>query len=166
MHKKYNISFKTIFFLCTLVFIGNITLPTKVVVSAELKNSKSNLKLSADQLTHDQETGIVIASGNVVIRHNGYILLADLVRYNQNTNKVIAEQNVQITGLDGTVLHIDKVELNDDLKEGFIKNVRLILEDGSRLAAKNGERIEGNKTVLNYAVYSPCAFCEKKEKKS
>ncbi|MGY8986660.1 MAG: LPS-assembly protein LptD, partial [Sphingomonadales bacterium] len=156
---------KLICFFFPIVFSISFSVFNSPVSSADFKNTKNDLELSADGLTYDPETGIVVATGNVVLSHNGYILLADLVRYNQNSGKVVAEQNIQITEPDGTVLLLDGLELNENLKEGFVKGVRLLLEDGSRLAAKDGERLEGNKTILNYAVYSPCTICKTKPNK-
>ena len=116
-------------------------------------------------MTFDQDTEIAVATGNVVIVNNGYRLTADRVEYSQKTGIVHATGNVRIVEPGGNVLLLDEVELTDDLSEGFIRNVRLMLNDGSRLAARDGQRTSGNKTTLNYAVYSPCTVCETKPNK-
>lgn len=123
------------------------------------------IDLAADQMTFDPETEIVTATGNVVISNNGYHLRADKVEYSQKTGIVHAYDHVRITEPGGNVLLLDEVELTDDLSEGFIRNVRLMLSDGSRLAARDGVRTGDNRTTLNYAVYSPCTVCETKPNK-
>ena len=46
------------------------------------------------------------------------------------------------------------------MNEGFAKNVRMLLSDRSRLAANTARRINGNRTELRRAVYSPCDLCK------
>src|SRR3546814_2261955 len=52
------------------------------------------------------------------------------------------------------------VELSEDLKEGVITNIRLLLTDRSRAAAAVGRRTGGNRTELDKGVFSPCDLCE------
>src|SRR3546814_15825093 len=52
------------------------------------------------------------------------------------------------------------VELSEDLKEGVITNIRLLLTDRSRAAAAVGRRTGGNRTELDKGVFSPCNLCE------
>lgn len=130
-----------------------------------LLSGGDSIELVADEMTFDQDSEVAIATGNVLLSNNGYRLQADRVEYSQKTGLVHAYGRVRITEPGGAVMLLDEVELSDDLSEGFIQNVRLMLTDGSRLAARDGERSGGNKTVLNYAVYSPCSVCETKPNK-
>lgn len=152
----------------SLSLVGGINLYFSAPSMAELRIQSSEPKIdnpidmAADDITYDKESGIIIAKGHVQINHDGYQLIADLVTYNQNTGTVDAEGHIRITDTTGNILLLEKTQLTDTLKEGFVQNVRFILSDGSRLAAKDGYRRAGNKTTLNYAVYSPCDVCATK----
>jgi LPS-assembly protein len=115
--------------------------------------------LTADRVTYDQKKGVVTASGHVEISQNDKVLLADRVTYTESTRVVTADGNVSILDQDGNVMFADHMELKDDLKEGAIANIRMLLSDHSRMAAASGERHAGNYTELNKAVYSPCELC-------
>ena len=115
--------------------------------------------ISADQVTYDENLGLVTASGNVEITQDERVLLADTVSYNLRTNVVTASGHISLLEPSGDVIFADFVELTDDMREGFIRDIRVLLSDRSRLAAASGLRTGGNKTVFRKGVYSPCELC-------
>ena len=115
--------------------------------------------ISADEITYDETLAIVKASGNVEVSQAGRVLLADTISYNQRTTVVTASGNVTLMEPNGDVLFADFVELTDDMREGFIRDVRILLSDRSRLAAASGLRSGGRKTLFRKAVFSPCELC-------
>lgn len=121
---------------------------------------RSPVLLSADQVTYDQSLGVVVASGNVEIAQGDRVLLADTVTYNERTGTVTASGNVSLTEPTGDVMFASYVELTDDMREGVITNIRVLLSDRSRAAAAVGRRTGGNRTELDKAVFSPCELCE------
>jgi LPS-assembly protein len=126
-----------------------------------LPNPNSPVLLQADVITYDQQNGLVVATGHVEISQNDKVLQADRVTYNEKTQVVTADGHVSITDKDGNVVFADHMELKDDLKEGAISNIRMLLADRSRMAANSGRRYAGNYMELNRAVYSPCELCAK-----
>jgi LPS-assembly protein len=122
-----------------------------------------NIALEADSLIYDREKKTVIASGNVRVEHQGYVLLADEVILAQETNDVDASGNVQISSPDGTVLLADHAQLTQTLKQGFIENIRVILSDGSRMAAESARLLENDRAELNRVTFTPCHICEEKK---
>ncbi len=114
----------------------------------------------ADEMVFDREKGIVAALGNVEIRFQERSLRADKVSYNRATNIVIAEGNVIIQEPTTETIYGDKVQLSGDLRDGFILNIGIILQDHSRIAGSSGSRTDGQKTEMNHAIYSPCNLCE------
>lgn len=124
------------------------------------EDDEEALLFAAEQVIFYKETREVTAEGHVELSHKGYALRADRVTFNEITGIVHAEGNVIITEPGGNKLYLDEAKLDKDLREGFITNLRLVFEDGSRLAAQDGERVEGNKTILNYAVFTPCVICD------
>ena len=115
--------------------------------------------ISADQITYDENLGIITASGNVEIAQNDRVLLADSVSYNLKTNVVTASGNISLLNPDGNIIFANFAELTDNLSEGFIRDIRVLLSDGSRLAAASALRTGGNTTVFKKGVFSPCDLC-------
>lgn len=120
------------------------------------------VEFASDDMVFDPATNIVTFRGNVAFFNGGYALHADRVTYDRNSGIVRAAGHVVIDEPGGNRLLLDEAELDDQLREGFITNVRLILSDDSRMAALSGQRTDGRKTTLNRAVYSPCNLCEDK----
>ncbi len=115
--------------------------------------------LSADEVTYDEALGIVTARGKVEINQGGRTLLADTVSYNQQTGVVTATGNVRLIDLDKTVYFAEYIELSDDMRDGFIRDVGVLMADKTRIAAASGSRREGRVTVFRKAVFSPCELC-------
>ncbi|MEO0392081.1 MAG: LPS assembly protein LptD [Pseudomonadota bacterium] len=123
-------------------------------------DSNTPIFFTADELIFERNERLVIARGNVEIIRDDRVLIADEVRFDRDRDLATAKGNVTLTQEDGNVLFADEFELTGDLREGFAERLRVLLEDDSRLAAVSGERLEGNVSVLNRAVYSPCHLCE------
>ncbi|GAB4356776.1 MAG: LPS assembly protein LptD [Kiloniellaceae bacterium] len=115
--------------------------------------------ITADQLTYDETNALVIASGNVEVSQAGRVLLADRVTYNINADVVTAEGNVTLVEPSGDTVFADFVELTGDLREGFIRDIRVLLADNTRIAAASGTRTGGNRTEFRKGVFSPCELC-------
>ncbi len=115
--------------------------------------------LTADTMSHDQNLGIVTARGHVEIAQGNRVLMADTVSYSEKDGKVTASGNVSLLESTGDVLFANYMELTDEMKNGFISGVKVLLSDNSRLAANTAERTDGNRTVLRKGVYSPCNLC-------
>lgn len=114
----------------------------------------------ADELIYDQTLGLVTARGKVEINQNNQILRADQVTYNQKTRIVSATGHVTLVQPGGEVVFADYLELTEDMKDGFIQQVSLILADNSRMTGNSAVRERGEITTIDRAVYSPCNLCK------
>lgn len=121
--------------------------------------SEEPVVLTADEVVYDETLELVIARGNVEISQEGRILRADQVTYNRRTRIVTATGNVVLVQPSGEVLFAEYAELEDDLRDGFIREVGVLLTDDSRIAANAGLRRDGQVTEVERAVYSPCDLC-------
>lgn len=117
------------------------------------------VQFEADQLTYDNSIQQVTASGNVTVVRGEYVLTANTIEYDQNTGIVIARGQVRIIDADGNTLESERLEISDELRDGFIEDVELLLADQSRVAALDGDRT-GDITTFRRAVYSPCSICD------
>jgi LPS-assembly protein len=113
----------------------------------------------ADEIQQDDQLGLVVAKGHVEFSQKDQTLLADVVTYNQKTNLVTASGHVSLMDASGEVVFGDYMELTDDMRDGFIQNVRALLSDRSRIAGNTGRRTDGNITEIRRGVYSPCDLC-------
>ena len=111
--------------------------------------------LKADQLTVDENRGIVVATGNVEISRGKQVLLADKVIYNQKTEMLTALGNVALLHPTGEVTFAEQAEFTDDFKDGVIKGIRMLLTDNTRLAGVRGRRSEGPITDTTHRLRSP-----------
>jgi LPS-assembly protein len=124
------------------------------------KNVDTPFLLTAETITYDEDLGIVTASGAVEIINEDRILLADKVSYNQKQGVVSASGNVSLMEPTGEVVFAEYIEIDEDLKEGVIKSLNILLADNSRFAAQGARRYSEDHTELAKAVYSPCEICK------
>lgn len=116
--------------------------------------------LIADKLEHDEASQTVTAYGNVELVQSGKVLTAEKVSYNLVTDTVRASGNVILKDTDGTTYLGDEVELSQDMKEGFVRGMQILLADGSRFGADEGKRTGGTIIDLKQASYTPCEPCK------
>lgn len=129
-----------------------------IVPEEQLPDGEQPALISADSITYDQNLDVVTASGNVEVVQGDYVVLADTISYNMRSGVVTASGNVALVDPDGNVAFSSYVELKDSLREGFIRDIRVLLADDSRIAAASGTR-GGGRTVFRKAVFSPCPLC-------
>lgn len=132
------------------------------VETAEPDVTQSPVQLTADQIVHDRELGIVSAKGRVEIVQEGRTLVADQVSYNLKQDIVSASGSVSLTEPSGEVAFSDYFELTGDLKEGVAKEIRVILADNSRLSGASAHRVGGDRTDIEKGVYTACEPCRNK----
>src|SRR5579871_2768336 len=151
--------------VAVIAFLAALHLGSPAGESTTLRPSGVNrsqpVLFVADEIQQDEDLGLVVAKGHVEFSQRDQTLLADVVTYNQKTNLVTASGHVALMDPSGEVVFGDYMELSDDMRDGFIKNVRALLSDRSRIAGNTGRRTNGNITEIRKAVYSPCDLCAK-----
>src|SRR5260221_3911159 len=115
---------------------------------------RARVLISADQMTYDQTLGIVVASGHVEVAQGNQTLVADNLTYNEKNKTVTASGHVSLVDPSGNVAFADYMQLTDDLKEGVIRDIRVLLSDRSRIAANSAVRTGGNRTDFSKGVFS------------
>jgi LPS-assembly protein len=136
-------------------------LPAVAAGPAHTGGSQAPALFSADEVQYDEDLGLVVAKGNVEISQNDQILLADAVTYNQRTDTVTASGHVSLLQPSGDVVFADFVELTNDMKDGFIRDIRMLMVDRSRLAGNAARRVNGNRVEIRRGVYTSCEPCAK-----
>ena len=133
--------------------------PALALKGSEAAKRKEPALLIADDLTSDEQLGLVIARGSVELAQGGRTVRADTVAYNQKSRVIVASGHVKMFEANGDVTFTEYAELSDDLKEAFLDQARILLADNTRAAGTEGERVGGRYTRLNHATYSPCSLC-------
>ena len=136
-----------------------VTLATFAPQKHAAAQDSSQFLIIADEANYDREKGVVVASGNVEIIYGDRTLIADRLSYDQRTDTVIASGNVIMLEPSGEIFFSDYVELSDEMKNGVIEKIGVLLTDDTRIAATGGRRIGGYRTEMVKAVFSPCKIC-------
>ena len=116
----------------------------------------ATVAFSAERLVYEESADVVTATGEVRMNREGYNLRADSVSWNRVTGEVRAEGDVRVVSPEGDVAYGDSVLLEDNLRDGVVENLLLVLADGGRLAARRATR-ENGLTTLDHAAYTACA---------
>jgi LPS-assembly protein len=134
------------------------------LLKSQIGKNETNqpLLLQADELSYDKANDRIIARGNVEVYYNNYTLLADELMYDQRANTLNAIGNVRIKEPDGALINADRITLTDDFRDGFIRSFQAVTSTEARIAAANAYRKDGNTTVFERGVFTPCKPCAEK----
>lgn len=135
-----------------------------VFLHAEQTKNSQPIFFSADEVEEDSQTKIITARGDVNIVRNGVTLKADTLTFDRKNDVLIADGNVSIRQPDGTTVFSKNARLSDKMSKATITDVKAILADESRLAAKRIKQTSNKDKHFFYAVYSPCDVCQNNPK--
>ncbi len=114
------------------------------------------INFEADQATVNQETGNLLATGNVILRRAGTVLYADEVTYDRDADKAVATGNVLVTSPDGTERRADYMTLDTEFTHIVAENLRTKFSDGAFFLADNSDTITGDRSIFDGSRFSPC----------
>jgi lipopolysaccharide assembly outer membrane protein LptD (OstA) len=113
--------------------------PTAQPVNAPSKPADSSkpqeVLIRADKMTYDSNTDEVSAEGNVEVSYGDRTLLANKLIYKQNAHIVIAEGNATLREANGTTLSGNRIEITDDMRDGIIESMNVVIAGRGRLAS-------------------------------
>jgi len=133
--------FLKIFSFLIIIFYTNIQLANEIL-------------LYADSIQYDSEQNI-IAKGNVKIIKNNQIITSDLIIYNQLEKKYILPIEFNFNDGNKNYYNGSSGEFSEDLINAKILDVKLLLNDGSRIVGKEAIR-NGKIDIITKGSYSPC----------
>lgn len=123
--------------------------------------ASDGLAFRASRVIVNEKAQTVLAEGNVLIKYQGRFLQADRVMYFRKTNRVVAEGHVQMDEAAGHTFFADRADVNDQLKDGYIQQIKVLLSDHSKLSALDGQYRQNIDAQVNRVRYSPCKVCRK-----
>lgn len=130
------------------------------VTDAPPVTGDDQIQFSADTLEYQTDTDVVTATGDVRLVRGGERLRANTVTWNRKTGQVIADGDIAVTNPQGDTAYGDRIELTDSLKDGLIENMLVVLDGGSRIAARRGTRNDGGVITVEDAAYTACSVTD------
>ena len=132
----------------------------ETAVAKQVAPSKAApMLLQADDLIYDNRNNRVIARGNVEIYQDENVLLADEVIYDKTANTLTAMGNVRLKEVDGSVVNAERLTLQSNFRDGFVRSLRALTQDDTRVAAANAYK-KDNQTIYEKGVVTSCKPCE------
>ena len=134
-------NFVSIFFSLIILFYTNTQYASEVIIYA-------------DNIDYDSQKN-VIAKGNAKIIQNNEILTSDLIIFNKENKQIILPMNFNFKDSKNNYYNGSSGIFSSDFSFADIQNVKIILNDGSRIVGKSGTRNE-HIDIITKGVYSPC----------
>ncbi|MBR6232138.1 MAG: LPS-assembly protein LptD, partial [Alphaproteobacteria bacterium] len=117
----------------------------------------------SDHLSFNQKTGLLVASGNVVLNQNGSTIQTEEIQYDKEQNIVHVPGQAFLTLSDGTKAKTSQVHFFPNESEMITGDAEVDFIDGTHLFTdKIIRRDLGKETVFKNASYTPCDICEGK----
>ena len=118
-------------------------------------NQKADeLLIYADNISYDSDKNI-IAKGNAKIIKDGEIITSDLIIYNsKNESFILPSEFTYRDSLNNYYLGSSGV-FDENIKNGEINNVKMLLNDGTRIAGKKVIR-KDTIDIISKGVYTQC----------
>ncbi|EAS50178.1 possible organic solvent tolerance protein [Aurantimonas manganoxydans SI85-9A1] len=145
--------------ICGLGFGGQAAWAQAVIPADMSVPDDAQMFLEADTVTYNTDNSIVTASGGVRIDYGSYKLVARNVTYDQNTRRLVASGDVELQQPDGNKVYADSIDITDDFRDGFVKALRIETPDNTRFAARDAVRQDGSVTTFQQGVYTACEAC-------
>jgi LPS-assembly protein len=116
---------------------------------------------TADEVDYDKDKSLVTATGHVEAWQNGHVMRADKITFDRNTGVAAGTGHVVLLEPDGEVMFADYAEMQNNMNDGILKDMRALLQQNGRLAANGGRRTGGQINELSKVVYTTCNLCAK-----
>ena len=127
--------------------------------SGEKVSSDEPVTFTADQVEYDKDNALVTATGHVEAWQNNHVMRADKVTFDRNTGVAAATGHVVLLEPDGEVMFADYAEMQNNMSDGILKDMRALLQQNGRLAANGARRTGGQINEMSKAVYTTCNLC-------
>lgn len=151
--------------ILSYAFLALFLIPANSLAKTNKNNAEPKpIFFSADEVEENSQTGVITARGDVNISRLGTTLKADQLSYDRKKDIITAEGNVSVIQPDGTIVFAEYARLSDKMSKATITEVKAILADESRLAAKRIKQTANKDKHFFYAVYSPCDVCKSNPK--
>ncbi len=112
--------------------------------------------MTAENISYNAATGVLTASGQVLVIYDQTRMEADSISYNRSTGKITATGPLRITDPSGAVFMATTASLNADLSAGIIQEARLLLSNRFQISAAEIRRSSDRFNILYRTIGSTC----------
>lgn len=142
----------------TTLLTSALVLATSSMAMAEKQSqtTKAGYLVSADRIVFDEKTQRVMTEGDVEIVSNKGSVQADRIIYDPQTEDIIAEGNVLYLDENGVAMFSDKLEMSGEFKTAAIHALTIKLQQGPKLTADNALKVSDHEYELNNPNYTAC----------
>lgn len=123
---------------------------------AQSISSDQPIDFSADAVTSNAETGVMVATGNVVLIQGDARLNADKVEYDRESGRAIATGNIVFLDSSGGTHYADTLVLDDNFARAVAEPVISKFADGSWVGAEKASFSDDNGTSFDDIRFTPC----------
>ncbi|MEM9012861.1 MAG: LPS assembly protein LptD [Pseudomonadota bacterium] len=116
--------------------------------------------LIADDVRYEAESERLIARGNVEVFYGERTLTADEIVYDAQAGTITATGDLILRNPDGTTVYADIATLDPELRNGLVQGARTLISSQFRVASVEARRVESRYNTLYRAVASACEVCE------
>ena len=109
----------------------------------------------ADEIFYDKNENM-IGKGKAKILYENQVIFADLIIYNKSSKKIIIPKDFKYKDNQNNYYYGTEGSFNTNFSTGYINNVKILLNDGSRIVGNKFQR-EDNIDIISKGVYSPCS---------
>ena len=132
------------FFLYILVFILPIN-----------SQNAREILIYADEILYDKDKNL-IGKGKAKILYKNQIINSDLIIYNKNSKIITIPKKFKYKDEQNNLFFGTEGFFDSNFENGSIKNVKILLNDGSRIVGNKFQR-EDSIDIISKGVYSPCS---------
>ena len=126
-----------------------------ILISSNKISADQKVRILADEVTVEENNGDVEARGDAIaISEKGTRVKSDLIRYNENEGKFVAEGNIILNDIEGNTYFFDNLISDNEINDFKGTNIKARLDDGSRIVGSSFQK----KLIssLENAEYTPC----------
>jgi len=118
------------------------------------QQNANEILIYADKISYDKQSNI-IAKGKAKILYENNIISSDLIIYSQITGAITLPTEFSLKDERNNYYYGSSGSFESNFEFGKIDDVKVLLEDGSRIVGKQIKR-NGNVDIISKGVYSPC----------
>lgn len=115
--------------------------------------------VESDTLAFDGNTGTITASGNVIVRYEGYEGSGDRLVFNQGTGEMTFDGNVRMRDPQGIAYTTNHIQMTGGFKKAILDGLTLRTPAGTLVTAESVDYGQALQTIMLDTMYSPCGDC-------
>ncbi|MFV2060949.1 MAG: LPS-assembly protein LptD, partial [Gammaproteobacteria bacterium] len=134
---------------------SNLHVPDNKLLEQQSKANTGKIQIQAESAQMNQ-TAVSVFTGNVEAYHNGNLLRADKLQYDNTNDYLFATGNIFFSNV-GIEINGDKIDYNTQTEQGEIRNAKYYLfSNGARGTTPNIQIKSKNKVRFIETSYTTC----------